>query len=93
MFQQAAQLELTVTGDLDLVAELTDLSVNLNAATEVVLERRSVKDTVASGTGVVDEELVLHASGGLLGGLRRIIHVGCQPTEKKSQQSKSCREP
>ena len=85
--------KLTVTSDLDLFAKLAGLSVHLDAATEVVLERRSVKDTVPSGTRVVDKELVLNASGGLLGGLRRTIHVECQPTEKKSQQSKSCREP
>lgn len=57
---------LGITSKLDLVTELTSLPLDLNAAAEVVLESGWVEDTVASRAGVVDEELVLNASGGLL---------------------------
>lgn len=50
------------------VAELTSLSLDLDAVVEVFLESSAVENTVTSRTRVVDDELVLGSSlsgGGL----------------------------
>ena len=52
----------TIPEDLDVVAELTSLAIDLDAVVEELLERRTVKDTIACGTRVVDDELVLSSS-------------------------------
>ena len=57
----------TIPVDLDVVTELTSLAIDLDAVVEELLERRTVEDTIACGTRVVDDELVLSSS--LRGGL------------------------
>ena len=59
----------TVAGDLDVVTELTSLALDLDAVVEELLEGRAVKDTIASGLGVVNDELVLSSSSLSGGGL------------------------
>lgn len=49
---------LTLTGDLDVVTEVTSLAVDLDAVVEVLLESGGVKDTVVGGAREVNEELV-----------------------------------
>lgn len=49
---------LTLTSDGDVVTEVTGLAIDLNAVVEVLLESGGIEDTVVSGTGEVDEELV-----------------------------------
>ena len=49
--------------NLDVVTELTSLSIDLDTVVQELLERRSVKDTVTSGTGVVNDKLVLSSRG------------------------------
>ena len=48
--------------DLDVVTELTSLAIDLDAVVEELLERRTVEDTIACGTRVVDDELVLSST-------------------------------
>ena len=55
--------------DLDAVTELAGLALDLDAVVEELLEGRAVKDTVARGAGVVDDELVLSSSSLSGGGL------------------------
>lgn len=66
-----SSIVLTLTGDLDVVTEVTGLAVNLDAVVEVLLESGGVKDTVVGGAGEVNEELVrglaLLGSLGVLG--------------------------
>ena len=62
--------------DLDVVTELASLALDLNAIVQELLKSRAVEDTVASGTGVVDDELVLSSSGLSGGGL------GLEDTER-----------
>lgn len=50
-----------------MVTEVTGLAVNLDAVVEVLLESGGIKDTVVSGSGEVDVELV--RSLGLLSSL------------------------
>ena len=59
----------TIAGDLDVVTELAGLALDLDAVVEELLEGRAVKDTVARGAGVVDDELVLSSSSLSGGGL------------------------
>ncbi len=60
---------LTITGDLHIVTKLTCLAIDLDTVMEVFFEGRAVKDTVACGARVVNDELVLSSSfsGGDLG--------------------------
>ena len=62
---------LTLTGDLNVVTEVTSLAIDLDAVVEVLLESGGVKDTVVGGTREVNEELVggLALLGRSLGGL------------------------
>ena len=48
--------------DLDVVTELASLALDLDAVVQELLKGRAVEDTVASGTGVVDDELVLSST-------------------------------
>ena len=48
--------------NLDVVTELTSLAIDLDAVVQELLERRTVKDTIARRTGVVDDKLVLSTS-------------------------------
>jgi len=53
---------IAVAGDLDIVTELTGLSLYLDTIMEVLLEGSTVEDTVTSRTGVINDELVLSSS-------------------------------
>ena len=58
----------TLTSDLDIVTELASFALDLDTVMEVLLKSCAIKDTVASGTGIVNDELVLNggfSSGGL----------------------------
>ena len=48
--------------DLDVVTELTSLALDLDTVVQELLKGRAVEDTVASVTGVVDDELVLSST-------------------------------
>ena len=63
----------TIPVDLDVITELAGLTIDLNAVVEELLERRAVEDTIARGTRVVDDELVL--SGGLSGSGFGLTHI------------------
>ena len=52
----------TITMDLDVVAELTSLALDLDAVVQEFLKGRAVEKTVTSRTGVVDHESVLSTS-------------------------------
>lgn len=52
----------TFTVNLNTFTELTGLAIDLDAVVQELLERRTVKDTIARGTGVVDDKLVLSSS-------------------------------
>ena len=56
----------TIAVDLDVLTELARLAIDLDTVVEELLERRTVKDTVTRGTGVVNDELMFGSSG--LGG-------------------------
>lgn len=76
----------TITDDLDVLAELSSFTLDLDTVMEELLEVSSVEDTVGGGLRVVDDEFVLGGStlgGGDFGGLWN----GHQPTEKVTQQS------
>ena len=80
----------TLASDLDIVAKLTCLVLDLDAVVQVLFEGCTIEDTVASGARVVNDELVLRSS--LRGGLwlhERIRENKTQhePTEKVTQQS------
>ena len=63
-------MERTLPVDLDAVAKLAGLAIDLDAVVKELLERRAVEDTVVRRTGVVNDELVLSSSrlsGGGLG--------------------------
>lgn len=60
---------LTLAGDLDIVTELTSLTLNLDTVVEVLLEGSTIKDAISGGAGVVHNELVLGSSGLSSGGL------------------------
>ena len=47
---------------LDIIPKLARLALDLNAVVQELLKSRAVEDTVASGTGVVDDELVLSST-------------------------------
>ena len=49
----------TIPVNLDALAKLTSLAVDLDTVVQELLEPRTVKDTVTGGTGVVNDELVL----------------------------------
>ena len=55
-------MERTLPVDLDAVAKLAGLAIDLDAVVKELLERRAVEDTVVRGTGVVNDELVLSSS-------------------------------
>ena len=65
--------------DLDVVTELTSLALDLDTVVQELLKGRAVEDTVASGTGVVDDELVLSSSSLSSGGL------GLMHTERREE--------
>lgn len=52
-------LDLAVTGlrDLDVIAEVANTTLDLDAVMQELLERRDVEDLVADGPGGVDHEL------------------------------------
>jgi hypothetical protein len=50
---------LTIPSDLDVVAEVARLVIDLDAVVEVLLECSTVEDAVTRGLGVVNDELVL----------------------------------
>ena len=83
-------MERTLPVDLDAVAKLASLAIDLDAVVEVLLEGSTVEDTVTRGARVVNDELVLGSSlcGGLdlVGGGGETQH---KPTEKITQQSDS----
>ena len=54
-------MERTLPVDLDAVAKLAGLAIDLDAVVKELLERRAVEDTVVRRTGVVNDELV-HSS-------------------------------
>ena len=47
-------------GDVDLVTEVTDTALDLDAVVEELLEGRDVEDLVASGLRSVDDELFVY---------------------------------
>lgn len=53
-------LALAGLGDDDLVAEVADAALNLDAVVEELLEGGDVEDLVAHGLGSVDDELLKH---------------------------------
>ena len=59
--------ECTITSNLDVLAQVARLAIDLDAVVQVLLERRAVKDAIARRLRVVDDELVL-CGGGLTGG-------------------------
>lgn len=69
---------LTLTGDLDVVTEVTSLAIDLDAVVEVLLESGGIEDTVVGGAREVDEELVggLALLGATLGGLLNSLVSG-----------------
>ena len=80
---------ITLAGDLHVLTELASLSLDLDTVMKVLLKGRTVKDTIASRTGVVNDELVLRSSlgGGGLGLERKRKETQYEPTEKVTQQS------
>lgn len=60
--------------DLDDVAELARLAVNLDAVVEELLERGGVEDVVVGGDRVVNVELVQGLARGLGGGSGLRLH-------------------
>ena len=56
-------LILTLTGDLDDLAEVAGLAVNLDPVVKELFESSGIEDTIVSGTAKVNEEL----GGSLLG--------------------------
>ena len=52
----------TVASDVDVLAEVARLAIDLDAVVKELLERRAVEDTVVRRTGVVNDELVLSSS-------------------------------
>ena len=70
-------------GNQDIVTEVTDTSLDLDAVVEELLEGRAVKDTVARGARVVNDELVLSSSSLSGGGL------GLHTEEEKEKPSVS----
>lgn len=59
----------TIAVDLDVLTELARLAIDLDTVVEELLKGRTVENTVAGRTGVVDRELVLSSSGLSSGGL------------------------
>lgn len=81
-------IQRTITGDLDIVPKLPSLSLHLDAVMKELLEVRTVKDTIGSWLGVIDNELMLSSRGFGSGGLGLEIQTTrCEPTEKGTQQS------
>jgi len=64
-----ARQKLTLPLDLNLITELTGLSLYLDSVVEELLECRRVKDIVGSWDRVVDVELVDRLGSGFGGGL------------------------
>jgi hypothetical protein len=74
----------TVANDLDALAELARLSLDLYAVVEVLFKVSTIEDAVCGGLRVVDDKLVLGGGGFSGGGFGLEDH---QPTEKDTQQS------
>ena len=53
-------LAITRLGDVDLVTEVTDTALDLDAVVEELLEGRDVEDLVARGLRSVDDELIYY---------------------------------
>lgn len=53
-------LAITRLGDVDLVTEVTDTALDLDAVVEELLEGRDVEDLVARGLRSVDDELIFY---------------------------------
>lgn len=53
-------LAITRLGDVDLVTEVTDTALDLDAVVEELLEGRDVEDLVARGLRGVDDELIFY---------------------------------
>lgn len=53
---------LTITNDLDALAELSSLALDLDTVVEEFLEISTVENTVGSGLRVVDDKFVLGGS-------------------------------
>ena len=53
-------LAITRLGDVDLVTEVTDTALDLDAVVEELLEGRDVEDLVAGGLRSVDDELIFY---------------------------------
>ena len=68
--------------DLDVLAKLASLALDLDTVVQELLESRAIEDTVTRGTGVVDNKLVLSTSS-LGGGLG--LHS--RRTERRSRVS------
>ena len=62
--------------NLDALAKLTSLAVDLDTVVQELLESRAVEDTVTRRAGVVNDKLVLSSSGLSGGGL------GLEDTER-----------
>lgn len=64
--------ERTITNDLNVLAEVASLVIDLDAVMEVLLERGAIEDAIRRWLRVVHYELMLgrsRLSGGCLGGL------------------------
>ena len=80
----------TLASDLDIVAKLTCLVLDLDAVVQVLFKGRTIENTVASGLGVVNDIFVLSSgsfSGHGLGLQRKREETQHEPTEKITQQS------
>ena len=67
----------TIPVDLHTVTKLASLAIDLDTVVQELLERRTVKDTVARRAGVVNDKLVLSSRGFSGGGL------GLEDTERR----------
>lgn len=96
-----AKSQLTLAGDLDAIAELAGLAIDLDAIVQEFLVGGAIENTVVSRTRKVNGELVLGSSslGGLGGsglGLKtssshHSTHIECAcsfPTEEKGLERK-----
>lgn len=96
-----AKIQLTLAGDLDAIAELAGLAIDLDAIVQEFLVGGAIENTVVSRTRKVNGELVLGSSslGGLGGsglGLKtssshHSTHIECAcsfPTEEKGLERK-----
>lgn len=87
LFPSSMRKLLTLTGDLNVVTEVTSLAIDLDAVVEVLLESGGVKDTVVGGAREVNEELVggLALLGRSLGGLGNSLR--CESLQRANESA------